>query len=222
MIAFVNALVVREGLTVIVRLGELPPFGQLDVTREALFYGLLFGARFALIGMACALAAATVDPDGLLRSLRPLSFRFALTATLATRMIPVLTRDARRMHDARRCRPDGGSSGVAANLALVRAVTTGALDRAVDVAATLELRGYASRKAAPRRARVALSRHDVTVGGAAAGLLALAGAAASTAIARVDAYPLFHAATGPRELLFAAAIVLLALLPFADRRGIAR
>ena len=40
-----------------------------------------------------------------------LSFRSALTAALATRMIPVLTRDARRMEDARRCRPGGSVGG---------------------------------------------------------------------------------------------------------------
>ena len=85
--------------------------------------------------------------------MRRLSFRSALTAALATRMIPVLTRDARRMEDARRCRPGADDGSVAARLAVVRAVTAGALDRAVDVAATLELRGFANaRRAAARGA----------------------------------------------------------------------
>ena len=38
-IAGVNALVVRDGLTVIARFGELPPLGQIDVTLEATAYG---------------------------------------------------------------------------------------------------------------------------------------------------------------------------------------
>ena len=222
MIAIVNALVVREGLTVLVRFGDVGPFCQVDVTLEALAYGLLLGLRVALIGMACALAAATVDPDELLRALRPLSFRSALTATLATRMVPVLTRDARRMADARRCRPDGGGSGPAARLGLVRAVTTGALDRAVDVAATLELRGYGHEVRGVRAARTPLSRHDLAVGGAALALVALAIGAGLSRVARFDAYPHFAVAAGPRELLLAAAIVGLALLPFAERRGVGR
>lgn len=222
LIAIVNALVVREGLTVLVRFGEVGPIGQVDVTLEALVYGLLLGLRVTLVGMACALAAAAVDPDDLLRALRPLSFRSALTATLATRMVPVLTRDARRMHDARRCRPDGGGSGPAAGVALVRAVTTGALDRAVDVAATLELRGYASRRAAPRGARRPLSRHDVAVGAAAAGLLVLALVAGIGGVGGFEAYPQLSIDAGPQDLAFAAAIVVVALLPFSDRRGIAR
>ena len=39
LIAIVNAIVVRDGLTVLVRFGEIPPFGQVDVTLEALAYG---------------------------------------------------------------------------------------------------------------------------------------------------------------------------------------
>src|SRR3954447_12841372 len=43
LIAVVNALVVRDGLTVIARFGELPPLGQIDVTREAAVYGGILG-----------------------------------------------------------------------------------------------------------------------------------------------------------------------------------
>lgn len=222
LIAIVNAIVVRQGLTVLLRLGEAGPLGQIDITLEGLTYGLVLGLRVALVGMACALAAATVDPDELLRALRPLSFRSALTAALATRMAGVLTRDARRMHEARRCRPDGGGSGAAAGLALVRAVTTNALDRAVDVAATLELRGYSSRRPAPRGPRRPFSRHDAAVGCSAAGLVALAVAAAVTGVAGFEPYPQITAATGPGTLALALAIAVVALLPFADRRGVAR
>ena len=62
LIAVVNALVVRDGLTVIARLGHLPPFGELDVTLEATTYGAILGLR-ALIVIACfALHSAAVDP----------------------------------------------------------------------------------------------------------------------------------------------------------------
>ena len=75
-------------------------------------YGGILGLR-ALIVIACfALHSAAVDPDELLRAFRRLSFRSALTAALATRMVPVLARDARRFRDAQRCRP--GQPGLAA------------------------------------------------------------------------------------------------------------
>ncbi|MFL5818058.1 MAG: energy-coupling factor transporter transmembrane component T [Conexibacter sp.] len=171
MIALLNPLVTRNGLTVIARLGEAPVLGRVDVTLEALVYGAVLGLRALALILCCALYAAVVDPDEVLRLFRRVSFRSALTATLATRMVPVLQRDGRRMADAQRCRPGPPPSRVA----LVRAVAAGALDRAVDVAAALELRGYGSAVKAARRRR-AWSRHDIriTVAAVAVALLVVA------------------------------------------------
>ena len=102
--------------------------------------------------------AAAVDPDELLRAFRRVSLRSALTAALATRLVPVLARDARRMADAQRCRPAAGAGRASR---VLRAVTAGALDRAVDVAATLEVRGYGAARGAPARERAPWSRHDL-------------------------------------------------------------
>ena len=101
----------RDGETVIWRFGELPVAGQVDLTAEALAYGLVLGLRIVVIVSAFALLVAVVDSDEVLRKIRRPAFRSALTATLATRMAGVLTRDARRMNDARRARPTGGGAG---------------------------------------------------------------------------------------------------------------
>ena len=216
-IAGVNALVVRDGLTVIARFGELPPLGQIDVTLEATTYGGVLALR-ALIVIACfALHSAAVDPDELLRAFRRLSFRSALTAALATRMVPVLARDARRFRDAQRCRPGPPSS----RLALARAVTAGALDRAVDVAATLEVRGYGGSGRPARRVRP-WSRHDLEFAVSTAALVALGVAAALGGWETFEAYPRMVVPVGGAELALAAALVLVALLPFADRTGVGR
>jgi energy-coupling factor transport system permease protein len=217
LIALINALVVREGLTVIARLGHLPPLGAIDVTLEATMYGGILGLR-ALIVITCfALHSAAVDPDELLRAFRRLSFRSALTAALATRMVPVLARDARRLRDAQRCRPGRPAS----RLAIARAVTAGALDRAVDVAATLEVRGYGGAKRPPRQAR-AWSRHDLAFAAAAVALAALGIAAAVLGWEPFEAYPRTLAPVDGGVLALAAALPACALLPFADRRGVGR
>ena len=217
LIALINALVVRDGLTVIARLGELPPLGAVDVTLEATTYGAILGLR-ALIVIACfALHSAAVDPDELLRAFRRLSFRSALTAALATRMVPVLARDARRFRDAQRCRPGKPAS----RPAILRAVTSGALDRAVDVAATLEVRGYGGARRPPRQARP-WSRHDLAFASAAAALAALGTAAAVLGWEPFEAYPRTLAPLEPGVLALAATLLACALLPFADRRGVGR
>jgi energy-coupling factor transport system permease protein len=83
-----------------------------------------------------------------------MSFRSALTASLATRMIPLLAADAERLAEAQRTRPVGAPTGPRARVALLGAVVGGSLDRAMDVAATLELRGFAAVRRPPRRAAV--------------------------------------------------------------------
>jgi energy-coupling factor transport system permease protein len=216
LVALVNALVVRDGLTVFARLGEVAPFGRIDLTVEALVFGLVLGVRVVVIVLCCALFTAAVDPDEVLRLFRRVSFRSALTAALATRLVPVLARDARRMADARACRPRPGP-----RVAVLRAVATSALDRAVDVAATLEVRGYGAAGAA-RPERAPWSRHDVAFAAAAAALVVLAAGARLAGVADFEAYPRLSAPVGVAEVALACALILVALAPFADRRGIER
>jgi energy-coupling factor transport system permease protein len=216
LVALVNALVVRDGLTVFARLGELSPFGRIDLTAEALVFGLVLGARVMVVVMCCALFTAAVDPDEMLRLFRRVSFRSALTAALATRLIPVLARDARRMADARACRPHPGP-----RVAVLRAVATSALDRAIDVAATLEVRGYGAAGAA-RPARAPWSRHDLAFAAATVLIVAMAVVLRIVGVADFDAYPSLSVPFGAGELVFAATLVLVAVAPFLDRRGIER
>ena len=210
-IALVNALVVREGLTVIFRGGTLPGIGRLDVTLEALVYGGVRGLR-ALIVIGCAaLLAAAVDPDELLRALRRVSLRSGVTAAVAMRLMPVLARDARRLADAQRCR-----GGAPQRVAVLRAVTAGALDRATDVAATLELRGFAAGRRPPARRRP-WSRHDIAF---AASGLAVAALGVAAELEGWGAYETFPRLAAPGGAVLAAALAACVVLPFADRRGI--
>ncbi len=139
-IVVVNALVVNRGETVLARLGDWPLLGQVDVTAEALAEGAVFGLRAAVVMIAFGVYSACVDPDRVLRSLRPLAGRSALTATLVSRLVPVAAADAARLRDAALLR--GPGAAMAGRAPLARRLLAGSLDRAVDVAATLELRGY--------------------------------------------------------------------------------
>lgn len=214
-IAAINALVVRDGVNVIFRGGEVPLLGRLDITAEATAYGAILALR-ALIVIGCfALHSAAVDPDQLLRVFRRLSFRSALTATLATRMVPVLARDAKRLHEAQRCR----AVQPASRGAVVRAVAAGALDRAVDVAATLEVRGYGAARRPPRGS-APWSRHDLGFAAAALAMVLLAAAAFAGGWEPFDAYPRFSAPVNGSVAILCAALAACALAPFATRRGI--
>ena len=62
LIVAVNALVVSRGETVLLRLGELPLLGQVDITAEALAAGAVIGLRAAVAMVAFAVYSACVDP----------------------------------------------------------------------------------------------------------------------------------------------------------------
>jgi energy-coupling factor transport system permease protein len=217
-IVAINALVTREGLTVVFRAGTVPGLGRLDITAEALAYGGVLALRALVILAAAGLFAAAIDPDELLRAMRRRSLRSGVTAALAARLVPVLASDARRLADAQRALT-GAPPTRAARLGVVRAVTSSALDRATDVAATLELRGFGV-GGRPRRLPRPLSRHDAGFGASALALAALAIAAGAGGWEGFEAYPRTVAALDAPVLLLAAAIAACALLPFADRRGV--
>ena len=61
--------------------------------------------------LACLLVVCTANPDELLYALRRISPRSALTATLTTRLIPVLGEDARRLAEAQRWLEKGAQLG---------------------------------------------------------------------------------------------------------------
>ena len=216
----VNMLVAQGGLTVIARLGDLPVFGQTDVTLEATVYGAVLGLRAIALVLCGALYTVAVDPDEVLGLFRRFSFHSALTATLATRMVPVLARDARRLAEAQRCRPGPPPS----RARLMRATTAGVLDRALDVAAALEVRGYgaARRPGAAGRARRPYSRHDIAFGASAVVVVSLAVGARIAGLVPFSSDPSLYTPVGTGEVAVAVAIVACALLPFADRRGIER
>jgi energy-coupling factor transport system permease protein len=232
-IVVVNVLVSRDGLTVFSRLGELGPFGDGNLTLEALVYGAVIALKVALLMLATTLGSLTVDPDELLRGVRRLSFRSALTASLATRMIPVLAGDARRLAEAQRTRsPGAGPAGSlsrapgAGSLArartqvtLVSAILSSSLDRALDVAATLELRGFAEARRAQRRV-IPWSRHDLAFMISAGFVGALAVGARLAGIASFNAYPEITAGSAMETLALAVVLVVAILAPFADRKGI--
>jgi energy-coupling factor transport system permease protein len=218
LVVAINGLVSQRGATVIFRGGTILGH-RFDVTAESLAWGAVTALQICCIFLAFGLFAAAVDPDEMLKLMRRWSYRSALTGSLATRLVPVIARDAMRMGDAARCRPNPPG-----RLEVTRAALTGALERSVEVAAALEVRGYASARP-PRRARTAWSRHDWRVLGGAALVASAAIAASALGVASIVHDPTFRMGLGARELALIGAILAAGLLPFAGARarlGVAR
>lgn len=210
LIVVVNALVVDRGQTVLLRLGDWPLLGRVDVTGEALAAGAVIGLRAAVAMVAFAVYSACVDPDRVLRALRPLAGRSALTAALISRLVPVATADAARLRDAGRLR--GPAAAPLNRAALVRRLLAGSLDRAVDVAATLELRGYSLDAPRAKQAR-SRSRYDARFYAVGAILLAAAVAGLLLGANDVGFYPTVRVSIDTPALALCALLIATGFAP---------
>jgi energy-coupling factor transport system permease protein len=211
LIVAVNAIASQRGDTILVRGWELPVLGRIDVSAEALAEGGVLALRIAVVIAAFAVYTTCVDPDRVLRLLRPLARHSALTATLITRLAPLAAADHARLREASGLR--GPAAAPVGRAALARRLLAGSLDRAVDVAATLELRGYA--RGAPRRASAPRrSRHSWRFAAAGAAIAALGLGARIAGVGGFDAYPTVAVDSAPATLALAATLPALAALPY--------
>lgn len=211
MIVVVNVVVSQRGETILLRGWELPVLGQIDVSGEALVEGIVLALRILVALVIFAAWSACVDPDRILKALRPFAGRSALTATLVSRLVPLAAADAERFGQAATLR--GPAAAPVGRAALARRLIAGSLDRSVDVAATLELRGYGlgSRLARARPRRVP---GELALALAGIGLVGATLAAALLGAGGFDSYPLVAIDLGPATLAFAVAIPLLSAAPF--------
>lgn len=212
MVIAVNAIASQRGATILLRGWEMPVLGQIDVSLEALVEGAVLALRIIVALLVFSVWSACVDPDRILRAIRPIAARSALTATLISRLVPLAAADAARLGEASALR--GPAAAPVGKAAIARRLVAGALDRSVDVAATLELRGYGlgTRSRMPRHRRVAGEIPLLVCGLLSLVLLIAAGLGG---VAAFDAYPRIEMDTGAATLGLAAAIVAFAWLPFA-------
>jgi energy-coupling factor transport system permease protein len=210
----VNVLVSHRGDTVLVRGWEIPVLGNTDVTLESLAAGATIGLRVVVVVLVFAVYSACVDPDRVLRALRPLARRSAMTAGLVTRMVPLAIADGSRLREAAALR--GPAAEPVGRSALARRLVEGSLDRAVDVAATLELRGH-SLGARPQT-RSEPSRDDIPLIATGAALAVAAVAARIAGAGGFESYPRIELDATPATLALCLGLIALSAVPFVLRR----
>ncbi len=124
----------------------IPVLGTLDVSTEELRNGLFQGLRLGAVGLAFAVYALSVDHDRLLAA-AGWARRSTVAVALATRLVPLLERDARDLRLALR--------GRGVELSPIRRLSpllAGSLERGLNLAEAMEARGYGrpTRTRAPR------------------------------------------------------------------------
>jgi len=118
----------------------IPVLGTIDVTREELAGGAVAALRLLAVSLAFAAYALLIDHDRLLRSIKA-GRRSALAVVLATRLVPTLERDAAGLIEALRGR-GVEVAGARGHARLVSPLLAGSLERAYNLAESMEARGY--------------------------------------------------------------------------------
>jgi energy-coupling factor transport system permease protein len=124
----------------------IPVVGTLDVTTEELRNGLFQGLRITAVGLAFAVYALLLDHDRLLAS-AGWARRSTLAVALATRLVPLLERDARDLGLALR-----GRNVELGPMRRLSPLLAGSLERGLNLAEAMDARGYgrAGHTRAPR------------------------------------------------------------------------
>ena len=114
----------------------IPVVGPLDIRTEELRNGLFQGLRLTAVGLAFAVYALLLDHDRLLTA-AGWARRSTLAVALATRLVPVLERDARELRLALR-----GRQVELGPVRLLSPLLAGSLERGLNLAEAMEARGY--------------------------------------------------------------------------------
>jgi energy-coupling factor transport system permease protein len=212
----INGLVTDRGATVLLRLGEWPLLGRVDVTAEALAAGAVIGLRVLGTMVVIGVWSACVDPDRLLRAVSGVARRSALTATLISRLVPLAASDYSRIGEAAALRGPGATP--VGRAAMANRLLAGSLDRAVDIAATLELRGY-GQGAGQRGFSSRRSRYDRRFLVAGSALMTLAFLSLASGAGSFQTYPTIEYDPGVFSLIVAVAFLAGGLTTWRRGRG---
>jgi energy-coupling factor transport system permease protein len=197
LVALLNPFVAEEGNLILVAGPHLPIF-DLEVTLEEVAYGAAAGARLFAVTVVVGAALALVDGDRLTAAVSRVAPRSALTASLATRLLPTLRRDARAVAETARLRGLSADGPRRTTLRrwgpLLVPLTAAGLERGLDVAEAMAARGYGQGPVTrlPERPLTGSERIAGAVGGL---VLAVAVAARLLDLAPYAYYPRLEDAT---------------------------
>ena len=145
-VMLLNPLVQANGELILFELPDIPII-DLQVTLEEVVAGAALGLRAFAVTVLLGALLAHIDPDRLLAAASRLMPHSALAASIAARMLPTLERDAVALSETARLRGVSLTAGRWSSRArtagaLATPLVGSALERSLDVAEAMAVRGY--------------------------------------------------------------------------------
>lgn len=144
-----NALTAHYGRTVLFTLPRVIPLVGGPITLEAIVYGFLSGLGLLAVVWVFATFNRAVDPYRLLRALPPVFFQTGVMLSIALTFVPQAASALREIREAQRIRGHRWR-GLRDLVPLLLPLLTTGLERASQMAESMEARGFG---AAPLRSR---------------------------------------------------------------------
>ncbi|WP_410584273.1 energy-coupling factor transporter transmembrane component T [Amycolatopsis sp. lyj-108] len=150
-----------EGSTILLRLPEIPLpewaagirlFG--DVSAESLLGGLYDGMRLAAMVICLGAANALANPKRLLKTMPPALYEVGTAVIVALSVFPQLAESVLRVRRARKLRGGSGKKKVKVLHTVLIPVLEDALSRSLQLAASMDSRGYGRAGLVEARARL--------------------------------------------------------------------
>jgi energy-coupling factor transport system permease protein len=152
-----NALSVHIGQIVLFRLPESWPIIGGPVTLEAIIAGAVSGLSLLTILVVFAAFNAVVDHYQLLRATPSFLFQAGVVISIAITFVPQMVLSAREIRQAQRIRGHR-FRGLRDLLPLVLPLLANSLERSIQLAETMEARGFGTAVNPPTRRRAVLSQ----------------------------------------------------------------
>ena len=136
-----NALSIHIGQVILFRLPETWPIVGGPITLEALLAGFVSGLMLLTIVVVFAAFNSVVDHYELLRATPPFLFQAGVVVSIAVTFVPQMVLSAQEIRDAQRIRGHR-FRGLRDLLPLVIPLLASGLERAIQLAETMEARGF--------------------------------------------------------------------------------
>lgn len=149
MIVVLNVIIINHGATVLYSGPTLPVIGHFKITLEALAFGMGMGIRLLVMSSAFCLYTYAIHPDKALKLFSRWGNKSVLMITLSTRLFPLMIADFRRISEVQKCRgvklkKTKLKERICNTLPIVSVLLLSSLERAFQMAESMEARGYGS------------------------------------------------------------------------------
>lgn len=174
-IMIINPIVIKAGNTIICHGPSLPFLGKLDISMEALYFGVASSIRLLVVISIFCLYNLTINPDKVLNLFSFVAAKSILMISLSTRMFPTMVRDLKRIKEVQELRGVDFDEGSLWNRTkkysyLYNIMLLSSLHGAMEIAESMQARAYGSGKRSVYKRSIIRPRDIIIIIGSFLGL----------------------------------------------------